>query len=173
MIPLSHRHITKTALLATSVRRSQYHCIIPWLFSHSWSGSCFLVCNGLECLCLQHTQSKWPFGKASRVIIVNYSVKLRGLLRGKQSKWAIFSSTYVKPALPLSRRHFLTSDARNICRRIRSGSNRMWIKKETQPTCTCLILISHLSAHSLPARLCCSRRELLLSQCEGWRGSTR
>lgn len=84
-IPLTHRRRPKTTLLATSVRRSQYHCIIPWMFSHSWSGSCFMVRNGLECLCLQHTQSKWPFGKASRVIIVNYSVKLRGLLRGNRA----------------------------------------------------------------------------------------
>ena len=51
------------------------------------------------CVCARVLQSKWPFGKASRVIIVNYSVKLRVLLRGKQSEWAIFSSTSCESSL--------------------------------------------------------------------------
>lgn len=59
-----------------------------------------LVYSGLKCLfvCVL-LQSKWPFGKASSVIMVNYAVKLRALLRGKQSQWAIFSSTSSESSL--------------------------------------------------------------------------
>ena len=56
---------------------------------------CVCVC---VCVCVL-LQSKWPFGKATRVIIVNYSVKLRGLLRGKQIEWAILSFTSCESSL--------------------------------------------------------------------------
>lgn len=73
------------------------------MFIQRWSAYCFSACIGLKCLCLCLCvcvlQSKWPFGKASRVIIVNYSVKLRVLLRGKQSEWAIFNSTSCESSL--------------------------------------------------------------------------
>lgn len=62
-------------------------------FGHSWSVSCFqhvIALSVYACSTLTHahrhityTQSEWPLGKASWVIIVNYSVKLRQLLRGK------------------------------------------------------------------------------------------
>lgn len=91
------------------------------MLSHSWSGYCFSVCTFLcLCVCVCVLQSKWPFGKARRVIIVNYSVKPRVLLRGKQSEWAIFSSTSRESLRPrrLSRRHLLTQDGCDTSGRI-------------------------------------------------------
>lgn len=128
------------------------------------------------CICdaHTHTQSKRPFGNASRVIIVNYSVKLRGLLRGKQSKWAIFNSTYASPASPASRHQALTSDACNICRRIRSASSRKWLKIYKlclRPSFLCL-LFTFLPIH-IPLSFVLPLRALLMSQVEGWTGSGR
>lgn len=167
---------------------SVWHSLRCWVLlqvlSHSWSGRCFSVCSGLKCLHLRcththtytnaHTQSKWPFGNTSRVIIVNYSVKLRGLLRGKQSKWAIFNSTYASPASPVSRYQVLTSDACNICRRIRSASSRKWLKIYKlclYPPFLCL-LFTFLPIHIL-LLFVLSLRALLMSQVERWTGSGR
>lgn len=139
------------------------------MFSDSWSGYRFSVCNALKCLCLRVLlQSKWPFGKASRVIIVNYSVKLRVPLRGKQSEWAIFSSTSWESSLIPKQ----TSLADPGCRRIGSGSKR---KRNKYRNCayTCLSHTSiHYPAHSHPQLLCSSLWERLMSQNEGWSGST-
>lgn len=78
------------------------------MFRHSWNGYHLSVGKSFKresecvsgCVCVHVLlQSKWPFGKASRVIIVNYSLKLRVLLRGKQSKWASRRSTSCKSNL--------------------------------------------------------------------------
>lgn len=108
------------------------------------------------CVCVL-LQSKWPFGKASRVIIVNYSVKLRVLLRGKQSEWAISSSTSWESGL-IAKQTSLTDPG------CLEHMQAYWVQEvikreintETVPTPVFLMLIIHYPAHSHPPLLCSS-----------------
>lgn len=114
------------------------------------------------CLCVL-LQSTWPFGKGSRVIIVNYSVKLRVLLRRKQSEWVILSSASCRFSLTTGRRHLVTQDAWNTSRHIYRNCAYTYLLCVYYP-------ISWPFTSSTP--LCAPWWELLMSHNEGWSGST-
>lgn len=67
-----------------SVWHSNYwHCRCSAIAEVGTAIQCVMALSVCLCMCVL-LQSNWPFGKASRLIIVNYSVKLRILLRGNR-----------------------------------------------------------------------------------------